>query len=471
MPLPLLALLAGMGEGAEKAKQKELEQKKLQMGLDLLEQQTKDLTRKNKLIEELLGIGKQAEAPPQDVQPTTPGPFRVDPALRLPSTPPQMGGGQNKISMIVNKAMENDPQAIAQVEALKLAGVDLGPAIGIAQKNREFGVRQQEVNQRGIKTRDIPMPGGETYEEVYDVKTGQRVPGTQPWPKKSATFSTQQATLPDGSVVLKHFKNTPYGPLEVQPGVQQGAPPSLGAAPPALGAPGGGTQIKPSDRDMPIPEEQVQMYRGPNGEPMPSGLTPKEAAAQGYRKMTTEEVNNIGARKQFTSVLDQLDTYVAKLFKAEGPLQRALKAPQTAFELYSQSNPELVAYESFSSGTLAPMIRAIGEKGNLSEGDIQRGIKLVPSIYDTKEVANLKLKQLREWFEGAITRAVPVQAPGKTDKKKDKLDEFREPGEAKGSDLLNQQRYKTPDAVREAYRAGKLDREQAKKLLKGMGYE
>lgn len=84
MPLPLLALLAGMGEGAQKAKEKELEQKKLQMGLDLLEQQTKDATRKNKLIEALLGMGE-----PQTTTPTMPepeqngGPFRVDPSLRL----------------------------------------------------------------------------------------------------------------------------------------------------------------------------------------------------------------------------------------------------------------------------------------------------------------------------------------------------------------------------------------------------
>lgn len=480
MPIPLLAMLAGMGQGMDQAKERELERKKLEMGLTLLDQQAKDLTRKNKLIEQLLGVGGQQEAAPQE-PPQTPGPFKVDSSLRLPSAPPQMNGGQNQISTLVNRAMENDPQAIAQVEALKLAGVDLGPAIGIAQKNREFGVRQQEVNQRGIKTRDIPMPGGETYEEVYDVKTGQRVPGTAPWPKKGATFTTQQVTLPDGSVVLKHFKNTPYGPVEIQPGQMGASAPALGGTPPVLGGTGGGggTQLKPSERDMPIPEEHVQMYRGPNGEPMPSGLTPKQAAEQGYRKMTADEISNIAARKQFTAVLDQLDSYAENLFTAKGPWDRLLQTPENGWKLLTQSDPDLVAYDAFAKGTLAPMIRAVGEKGNLSEGDIQRGHSLIPKTFppDTGPVAARKLKQLRAWFENAIEKAVPVQAAGKTGKpslnleKKDKLDEFREPGEPKGSDLLNKQRYKSPEAVREAYRAKKIDRDQAKQLLKGFGIE
>ena len=80
-----------------------------------------------------------------------------------------------------------------------------------------------------------------------------------------------------------------------------------------------------------------------------------------------------------------------------------------AIDRAQQSNPDLNAYEAFGQGTLAPLIRAIGEKGALAEGDIQRGINLIPKtgnklgdLPDTSVVARQKMKQLRAWFTEAL---------------------------------------------------------------------
>lgn len=485
MPLGILGLLAGMGQGMEQSKQKELEQKKLQMGLDLLEQQTKDLTRKNKLIEELLGIGKQAEAPPQDVQPTTPGPFRVDPALRLPSTPPQMGGGQNKISMIVNKAMENDPQAIAQVEALKIAGVDLGPAIGIAQKNREFGLNEKKFQASNLEViTETDRQTGEEFQYFKNKVSGEKV--GQPWLRKQADIDKVEITNKDGSKSTLFVRKTPQGLMPVQLGQQAPASPEQGgglpASPPA--APGGpGIQTAPGPMDMPVMGAEVQNWKNAEGKIPPPGMTPNQLRAQGYEIAEKEKTPDVAGKIATTeAALKSYDEYKKLIIdpKTGKVNQRnvlTMNAPGGGFPKSEGRR----AYNLFIEG-LDAKIRAMTGAAITKEEVPFYERMFMPSPFDDDQTAMSKVQRYEGFLKSYLRELKPsekmkpgeytVQAGGKTMVvTPDKAGKAMEPGEERGSDLLNQQRYKTPDAVREAYRAGKLDREQAKKLLKGMGYE
>lgn len=47
---------------------------------------------------------------------------------------------------------------------------------------------------------------------------------------------------------------------------------------------------------------------------------------------------------------------------------------------------------------MAPLIRSLGEKGNLSDNDMKRAIELLPKLSDTSEVAWGKYQQLTELF-------------------------------------------------------------------------
>jgi hypothetical protein len=44
---------------------------------------------------------------------------------------------------------------------------------------------------------------------------------------------------------------------------------------------------------------------------------------------------------------------------------------------------------------LAPIVRSLGEKGNLSEGDMARAIGAIPGVTDTREVAQRKINTLK----------------------------------------------------------------------------
>lgn len=486
MPLPLLALLAGMGEGAQKAKEKELEQKKLQMGLDLLEQQTKDATRKNKLIEALLGMGgPQTTTPsPQELEQT--GPFRVDPSLRLGATPPQMGGGQNQISMIVNKAMENDPQAIAQVEALKLAGVDLGPAIGIAQKNREFGLNKQKFDASNLEViTETDRQSGEEFQYFKNKVSGEKV--GQAWLRKQADIEKIETTNSDGSKSTAFYRKTPQGLIAVPIGPQAPAASAQGgglsASPPPSAAGGPGIRTAPGPMDMPVMGTDVQNWKNAEGKIPPPGMTPNQLRAQGYEIVEKEKTPDVAGKIATTeAALKSYDEYKKLIIdpKTGKVNQKNILAMSVPGGGFPKSEGRR-AYNLFIEG-LDAKIRAMTGAAITKEEVPFYERMFMPSPMDDDKTAMSKVRRYEEFLKSYLRELKPseklktgeytVQAGGKTMVvTPDKVGKIIEPGEERGSDMMNRQRYKTPDAVRDAYKAGKIDREQAKKLLKGIGYE
>ncbi len=68
---------------------------------------------------------------------------------------------------------------------------------------------------------------------------------------------------------------------------------------------------------------------------------------------------------------------------------------------------------------LAPIVRSLGEKGNLSEGDMQRAVGAIPSVTDTREVAQRKITTLKnilgaaqQGFEQGTTNQDPLNLFG-----------------------------------------------------------
>lgn len=67
----------------------------------------------------------------------------------------------------------------------------------------------------------------------------------------------------------------------------------------------------------------------------------------------------------------------------------------------TQNNPKYKAYSDLRAGSAAQIVRAMGEKGALSDKDIDRALALLPNISgargmpDTKETAGIKLKYLK----------------------------------------------------------------------------
>ncbi len=71
-----------------------------------------------------------------------------------------------------------------------------------------------------------------------------------------------------------------------------------------------------------------------------------------------------------------------------------------------QTDPILARYEAARKGFVSNVARTLGEKGALAEGDVQRAIENLPTIHDTKDVAEGKLATLFNILEGNKTSII-----------------------------------------------------------------
>ena len=168
--------------------------------------------------------------------------------------------------------------------------------------------------------------------------------------------------------------------------------------------------------DQPLKAPELLHYIDKDGNHPSAGSTLNDVMQKGYKLASTQEINMLLAGRGAESTVNQLDKYVESIWGKEGEdkitegiRKRTMAGASWAIDRAKQSNPDLNAYEAFGQGTLAPLIRAIGEKGALAEGDIQRGINLIPKtgnkfgeLPDTSVVARQKMKQLRDWFSEAL---------------------------------------------------------------------
>jgi hypothetical protein len=91
---------------------------------------------------------------------------------------------------------------------------------------------------------------------------------------------------------------------------------------------------------------------------------------------------------------------------ASSPLGRAVGAPGQFLGAFSQSNPAAVRLQNLGKGLLAIFSRTVGgERGATTEQDVERAKELVPSIYDTTEIAKQKLDDMRTLINEIKSRA------------------------------------------------------------------
>lgn len=166
------------------------------------------------------------------------------------------------------------------------------------------------------------------------------------------------------------------------------------------------------DPEEPLSVSDLAKVRLPDGSTPPIGTTPSQARAMGAAVVTTSEIDKANSADNALAILDQIETLAigpeGVLTDVEpGVLSLGAAALSDTLNLLTQHDPAVSQLQSLSQGAGSTIVRAMGEKGALSDGDVQRALGLLPQVGnlaqlrlpDTRETATAKLKDLREILE------------------------------------------------------------------------
>lgn len=109
-------------------------------------------------------------------------------------------------------------------------------------------------------------------------------------------------------------------------------------------------------------------------------------------ELDADQKKQLRASETAINIVDQIESQLAGVGLSEGVV--AGRTTGTIKNLLNTN--EVRAYNALREGLLARLLRALGEVGTLSDGDIKRAEKLVPKVTDTQREAALKLQNLRE---------------------------------------------------------------------------
>ncbi len=185
-------------------------------------------------------------------------------------------------------------------------------------------------------------------------------------------------------------------------------PPALGAGPAAGGGPPG-IPTKPGADNMPILSGEFDNWvkidpkTGSLVRPdFSKQLTRRQLAEQGFKYSTKDQQDAIGAFAGVENTLSVLEGLMEEIFpKDESAVGRVTGAAGRAVGAATQLNQKATEYEKFLSGTLAPMIRALGEKGALANEDVARALNMFPKLTDSGKVAWAAIDNVKKLITGA----------------------------------------------------------------------
>jgi hypothetical protein len=148
------------------------------------------------------------------------------------------------------------------------------------------------------------------------------------------------------------------------------------------------------------------MSMGPSGVSMDMVNPDAEAAITAARN----QANQKSAADAGTNLVDGLESAWNDAFKhhRKSGIINPMQASSDFMGAASQHNPKVNEYIATSKATLSMIVRALGEKGTLTNQDIARIQAAIPTLWDSKDLASKKLSRLREIIKGTSAQGAPA---------------------------------------------------------------
>ena len=153
------------------------------------------------------------------------------------------------------------------------------------------------------------------------------------------------------------------------------SPTELGKLDKALGFEGASNLILPDTLESP-----------------PAKTTSRQAMEQGAVRVTSKQKESIAAMQNVGAIVDSTKQMSARLITATNPIEAAAQFTKLTLAAKASANAVAAVYEDSKEAFLGVLARALGgERGVLTDRDINRIRKLLPSFGDTAVIRDLKM--------------------------------------------------------------------------------
>ncbi len=207
---------------------------------------------------------------------------------------------------------------------------------------------------------------------------------------------------------------------------QLGGGAGLGSVPPTMGG-GGGLRSSAGAENQPLGEGdrdnwiKIDPKTGSIERPDFSKYTSlKSLSDAGFKYATRDQQVAMYDFGSVDTILSKIESLMesAGIPKDESAAKRLVAGPGRKVQSVLQTNKYLTELERIVQGTLAPMIRNLGEKGTLANQDVERAFGLMPKITDRGAIAWDMVKNLRGVMTDARNRRLGTLM--KNDQSRDK---------------------------------------------------
>lgn len=126
----------------------------------------------------------------------------------------------------------------------------------------------------------------------------------------------------------------------------------------------------------------------------------------GGANLTANQKNKVSGLQGGLAQLDVLEKLYGNINKSQNQIVAAGGGLPGVKQVRSSVDPKVREYMGFAEGTIAPLIRSLGESGVLTDADREKALNAIPNLGDSESVAANKLASLKQLINDNITRVV-----------------------------------------------------------------
>uniref|UniRef100_A0A6M3LFI0 Uncharacterized protein n=1 Tax=viral metagenome TaxID=1070528 RepID=A0A6M3LFI0_9ZZZZ len=171
--------------------------------------------------------------------------------------------------------------------------------------------------------------------------------------------------------------------------------------------------------DKPLSDNDLQSWINPTTlAPYPAGTTMRDVRASGAIAVTSKQKEELRSMDNVAAIVESIGGLADRIITAENAGEALAKGPVLYAGAMTKTNPSAAAYSDMRAQFLGVLARSLGgERGVLTDMDINRVMNGLPKFNDTKAIKDFKLGVLKNLMDTSIQSKKAIMLGGSVDRR------------------------------------------------------